>query len=193
MRTLTTLLIGAALLVLAACSQATPDPKDLTDPFFLDMHATAGTPTATGPVLASGVDYVVKVEGTHSSWSVDEWALGVCKGDAEDLPTFPSLGVVNSQVGMDAVWVFAAPNGSSRCAFDLPFRGSGVRMSLDGGATHTDLGDITGGTGPSADHTYEYEATGSGKSLVISRVSGNPSNNYGMLKITVREAGDVMR
>ena len=44
MRTVITLLSLATLLVLAACSQATPDPKNLTDPFFLDTYAGSGTP-----------------------------------------------------------------------------------------------------------------------------------------------------
>ena len=187
MRTVITLLSLATLLVLAACSQATPDPKNLTDPFFLDTFASSGTPMVVGPVLEVGVEYVMSVEGTHSSWSVDEWALGTCQGDPKETPMYPSAGTTNGQVGMDAVWVFAAPNGSSRCATAMPFRGSGVRISLDGGSTFTDLSDITSGTGPSADHAYEYEVTGAGKAVVMNRSSGSPSNNYGMLRVQLEE------
>ena len=177
----------AALLVLAACSQATPDPKNLTDPFFLDTYSSSGIPMVVGPVLEENGLYSVTVEGTHSSWTVDEWALGVCQGTPETLPMFETPGVWNGRVGMDAVWVFAAPNGSSRCGTPMPFRGSGVRISLDGGSTFTDLSDITGGTGPSEDHLYEYEVTGAGKALVMNRASGSPNNNYGMLRVQVRE------
>src|SRR5690606_12002026 len=77
------------LLALSACTQPPADTKDLTDPFFLDTYGTSGIPTATGPVLASGVNYVVTVEGTHSSWGVDEWEAGACKGTPHAEPMFP--------------------------------------------------------------------------------------------------------
>ena len=51
-----------------------------------------------------------------------------------------------------------------------------------------DLGGSTDGTGPSADHRYEYNARGEGQALVLRRESGNPINNYGRLRIEVREA-----
>ncbi|HET8986618.1 MAG TPA: hypothetical protein VFN03_12760 [Trueperaceae bacterium] len=181
-------LAALALLVLSACAQPPTDKKNLTDPFFLDTYGTSGIPTATGPVLASGVGYVVTVEGTHSSWGVEEWESGACKGTPAAQPMFPSPGTVNSFVGMDAVWVFAVPHGSSRCSNTVPFHGSAVRMSLNGGATFVDLSLLTDGAGPSADHSYEYEVTGQGQALVINRGSGNPSNNYGRLRIEVRQA-----
>ena len=114
MRTVITFLALTTLLVLAACSQATPDPKNLTDPFFLDTYSSSGIPMVVGPVLEENGLYSVTVEGTHSSWTVDEWDLGVCQGTPETLPMFETPNVWNGRVGMDAVWVFAAPNGSSR-------------------------------------------------------------------------------
>lgn len=180
--------LGLALLLLGACAQPGTGGEGNLDPFYLDTYRPSGTPTATGPVLAAGVRYVVVVQGTHSSWGWHEWDLGVCRGEAGDEPLFPSPGVQNGRVGMDAAWVFAVPNGSSRCGNTVPFRGSAVRISLDGGGTFQDLGPLTGGTGPTADHSYEYEVTGQGKALVLNRGSGNSSNNYGRLRIEVSRA-----
>lgn len=178
------LMAVAALLLLGACSQ--PSGEEVLAPFYLDTYGPGGTPTAAGPRLAAGVSYVVSVEGTHSSWGFDEWLTGVCHGEPEDEPMYPSPTVQNGMVGMDAVWVFAVPNGSSRCGNITPFRGSSVRMSLNGGATFQDLSTLTEGTGPTEGHRYEYEVTGQGMALVMNRGSGNSVNNYGRLLIEVR-------
>ncbi len=180
------LLVAAALLVLGGCSQ--PGGEEALDPFYLDTYSPGGTPTAAGPRLAAGVSYVVTVEGTHSSWGYDEWLTGVCRGEPDAEPMYPSPTVQNGMVGMDAVWVFAVPNGSSRCGNIVPFRGSAVRMSLNGGASFQDLSTLTEGTGPTEGHRYEYEVTGHGMTLVMNRGSGNSSNNYGRLYIEVRRA-----
>lgn len=184
--------LAALVLLLVACGQTDrgEQPKGQLDPFFLDTYAASGTPTATGPVLEQNADYAVTVEGTHSSWSLDEWSLGTCAGEPESEPAYPSPAVPNGQVGMDAVWVFAAPNGSSRCAQTMPFRGSGIQISVDGGVNFWDFGQFVAGNGPTADHTYEIPATGTGKALLLRRVSGSPANNYGRLRIEVREAAN---
>lgn len=183
-------LAAALVLVLGACGQAPAGPQQPLEPFFLDTYSPGGTPTATGPILKANVDYVVTVDGTHSSWSLAEWELGACAGTPEPEPKYPSPAGANGQVGMDAVWVFAAPNGSSRCAQTLPFKGSGVQISTDGGVNFSDLGGLTAGSGPSADHTYEYEVSGQGQRLVLRRQSGNPVNNYGRLRVEVSERDD---
>lgn len=178
--------MAVAMLLLAGCSQ--PSGEERLDPFYLDTYSPGGTPTAAGPRLAAGVTYLVSVEGTHSSWGFEEWLAGVCRGVPEDEPMHPSPTVQNGMVGMDAVWVFAVPNGSSRCGNAVPFRGSSVRMSLDGGATFQDLSTLTEGSGPTEGHRYEYEVTGQGRALVMNRGSGNAANNYGRLYIEVRLA-----
>ena len=184
--------VTALVLVLAACGQTdrNQQPQGPLEPFFLYTYAASGTPTATGPVLEQNADYVVTVEGTHSSWSLGEWSAGTCAGEPESQPLHPSPTVPNGQVGMDAVWVFAAPNGSSRCAQTMPFRGSGIQISVDGGVNFWDFGQFVTGDGPSAEHSYEIPATGTGKALLLRRVSGSPANNYGMLRIEVRESSN---
>ncbi|MFA5551548.1 MAG: hypothetical protein WDA03_08005 [Trueperaceae bacterium] len=183
-------LLTALVLVLAACGQTDGNrqPPNPLEPFFLDTHSASGTPTATGPILEQNGDYLVTVEGTHSSWSLAEWNLGTCAGEPESEPQYASPAVTNGQVGMDAVWVFAAPNGSSRCAQTMPFRGSGIQISVDGGVNFWDFGQFVAGDGPNAEHSYEIQATGTGKALVLRRVSGSPDNNYGRLRVEVREA-----
>lgn len=184
-RVLGALVATVLLLLLGACSQPSGGGEGELDPFYLDTYSLSGTPIAMGPVLAAGRHYVVIVTGTHSSWGADEWDSGACQGEPKDEPMFPSPGTQNGLVGMDAAWVFAVPIGSSRCSNAVPFRGSAVRMSLDGGSTFQDLGPLTAGTGPAADHRYEYPVTGQGKALVMNRGSGNATNNYGRLLIEV--------
>lgn len=182
------LVVTALVLLLGACSQPGGGGEGELNPFYLNTHSTSGTPLVVGPRLAAGVTYVVTVEGTHSSWSADEWEAGVCKGESQSEPMYPSPGTANGPVGMDAAWIFAIPVGSSRCGNAVPYKGSAVRMSLDGGASFVDLGTITDGVGPSPDHSYEYIVTGQGKTLVMNRGSGSATNNYGRLYIEVRRA-----
>lgn len=187
-RALRTLLIGMTVVTLASCSQPTDPGEEQLDPFFLNTHSLTGTPTAVGPRLAAGVTYVVTVEGTHSSWGADEWESGACRGVPGAEPMYPSPGTANGPVGMDAVWLFAIPVGSSRCGNAVPYKGSSVRMSLNGGASFVDLGTLTSGDGPTVDHKYEYTVTGQGQNLVLNRGSGNATNNYGRLYVEVRRA-----
>ncbi|MBX3142866.1 MAG: hypothetical protein KF813_03845 [Trueperaceae bacterium] len=174
------------LALLGACSQPPDDGGgggDL-DPFYLDTYSTSGNPTATGPTLANGVKYILTVRGTHSSWTAAQWEDGVCEGEPEAAPTYASPAVTNGPVGMDAVWVFAVPNGSGRCGADMPLKESGITVSLDGRRSNY-LSWMHEGTEPAADHVYEFEVTGRGMPIVMSRITGSPDNNYGRLRIEV--------
>ncbi|MBO9531415.1 MAG: hypothetical protein J7513_00370 [Solirubrobacteraceae bacterium] len=178
----------------------------------LSSPANANTDPAAAPVsssaLTAGVKYIVTVDGTGSIWEPSAFnSKGTC-GIAETAPKYPSPGKLNSVAAWDAATVFAAPKGSSIGPFGtacsptvaLPMSATsstasgrhpvaGFEFTAD--AAYPKLRPVPVGgvrTTPRADHTYQWEVTGTGAPLRF-RFADTPSaDNSGVLNITVASA-----
>jgi hypothetical protein len=179
-----------ALLTLAAAALAAPASAQHESPvvFELDTHSLSGPAEATGPVLAAGLQYRVIVEGTFSAWSAGQWRNGACKGLVEPEPMQTSPGVQNGPVGFDPAFLFAAPQGASACSnpsMVLPFGRTNVLISLDAGTSFEPVEPTNLGDEPDPEHRYVYELTGQGLAVVLRLNDNSPSDNYGMLQVSV--------
>jgi hypothetical protein len=152
----------------------------------LDTYRPDNSETsATGPVLEAGQQYAINIQGTYSYWFDFDWEnRGVCRGVPEDMPMFPSPGADNGPVGDDAAWSFASPNDLSDCDDPVPDDRS-FDVSLDGGDNITEIDPINAGSGPNAEHSYDYVVTGEGEAIVFYVFDSKTEDNYGILKITI--------
>lgn len=173
-----------------ACGGETPlDPDDgggTPVVVELDMYQpSGGTASATGPMLAVGQTAHIKVEGTYSIWGEAMWENGVCEGNSEATPAFPSAGGSNGAVGIDAEFYFAVPSGSALCDNPYPWGAGEFKLSLDGGADFDNPDPIVPLSGPTPGHVYEYDVVGQGHPIMFQREDSPSSDNYGVLRITI--------
>lgn len=145
----------------------------------------------TGPVLQNGQHYTITIVGSFSYWFANDWqTYGACNGSTpENMPVFTSPGTTNGKVGHDAAWHFAGPKGGlSDCNGTFPRATSTLGISLDGGATTSDLGVDDPGTAPNPSHTYHHSVVGQGKTVVFSFDDEKTVDNYGIIKFTIEPA-----
>lgn len=163
------------------------EPVDLE----LDFGNGEPNPTVTGPLLKSGVDYLVTVSGTYSIWTA-EWQDGICQGA-------PDAGA-GGPTGYDAEALFAVPVGSSLCGRDFPDgrrHNNQFRLSLNG----DDVFDHYHPGGPpnyapgaelefyDASRTYTFRITGQGHPVQFRiEESGARQDDYGLIEIRVERA-----
>lgn len=140
----------------------------------------AGTPLAMTTVLTAGVDYVLVIEGTASIWNE---VLNVGSPETEAMFPGSHAGRVSTEVGLDADTLFAHPSDHPQTIGHNPW----VQLSLDGGATFTHVEPVGGPYAtPQSGHLYRYTLTGQGHAVQVKLVDVFPSDNYGLLKVTLQ-------
>ena len=179
--------VAIVLLLVSSCSGPAGDATTVVGDVELDMFRPDGsTASATGPLLEAGRSYALAIQGTYSVWT-SEWDGGACKGIPDSAPMFPSPGGTNGPAGADPEYRFAIAEGSSLCSSeDVPDESNSVEWSVDGGSTFVHTDPVPAVTAPNSDHTYVYEVVGEGSPIIFQREDGTSSDNYGILKITVR-------
>jgi hypothetical protein len=178
-------ILAAALAVPAAAGAAVTDQTVALDTHSTGLAGSAGA-VSTDDLLAVGKLYVVEASGTWSKWKSDAWSVGTC-GTPEPQPVFPSPGVTNGLVGLDAETLFGARGTGGSCP-GMPTHQGGLLMRF----TESDFRHYEpfGGkkTTPSADHTYTYGVVGNGLAASF-KIGDRPvGDNYGVLKLRVRLA-----
>lgn len=133
-------------------------------------------------VLVEGGVYELEIEGTYSIWQPSYWT-NPC-GTITNAPIYPSTaGSKTGLVGFDMEYVFSLP--SSRCAGKtLPYTTPRIECTTDNGSNWSHP-STTDGFNPQ--HIYHYQITGEGYPLGIRQGSGQNSDDYGQLKITIKE------
>jgi hypothetical protein len=177
----------AFALVPATASAATP-----VETVWLDMHETpndgAAGPAQTSAPLTPNALYFVDVKGTFSTWSVNKWRFP-CDSAFEPQPIYPSPGVENGRVGVDAEMVFSAPRNTSPCGVPLPEHQTRFEANTGSGFRHV---EAVGGpyTTPTPGHEYRYVVQGAGLTSSFGfRFRDSPTHdNYGRLKIAISRA-----
>jgi hypothetical protein len=188
----------AATMFAATVVLASPGPASARETIMLDTHGQPGA-SYTGPVqsapLTAGARYYARVSGTTSIYRIDHWKVArpPC-GTPEATPQYPSPGVPNGPVGMDAETVFGVTayawfHGYSCSAKRFPFR---LARYTDGGVQFSQGGAFArpvpvGGPReiPRADHTYVYELIGAGLPLSVRWVDRPLEDDYGQFKVEV--------
>lgn len=188
----------AATLLSVTAALGSPVSATARETLLLDTHGQAGA-TFTGPVqsapLTAGARYYARVSGTASIYRIDHWKVGrpPC-GTPEAAPQYPSPGVPNGPVGMDAETVFGVTayawfHGYSCSVKRFPFR---LARYTDGGLQLSQGGPFSrpvpvGGPRdiPRTDHTYVYALTGAGQPLSARWVDRPLEDDYGQFKIEV--------
>jgi hypothetical protein len=128
----------------------------------------------------------VKVRGSSSAWSVEEWD-DVRMGAPDPQPLYPSPGTVNGPVGIDAAFVFAygpsweAAFGSS----PTPIKWNKLQFSVDGGDTFT--APESKMFNSDKRHRYTYKITGAGQLLRV-MFADLAADNYGRYRVEVKAA-----
>ena len=181
--------VAAAITVLVMAA-VVDSPRASVASTEVDMDSYRADNSAiltTGPVLASGHQYVITMSGTWSYWSPNYWpSHGTC-GITDAMPQYPSPGTVNSVVGTDAVWGFAAPKSNGVCVKTYPHVSNNVQLSLDGGVTFGDP-PVTPGSAPAPDHTYHFTVTGQGKTVAFKIDDAKSTDNYGIVKAVIEQS-----
>ncbi|WP_026911198.1 hypothetical protein [Patulibacter minatonensis] len=156
----------------------------------LDSHSTAGGRVigpAALPIIPTGVRQIAQVQGTVSFWSSGAWASprALYCGAPLTGAVFPSPGRAGGPTGVDAETRFGA----------LVFKGRGVCTNHIGRSSTLEVS--TGGAYadptplPSSDpatHTYRYALVGTGAPAQFRMFDPTSYDNYGVLRITTRDA-----
>lgn len=155
---------------------AQPGTGVTQEQFFLDS-SSAGVTSST--VLASGLPYVITVQGTFSIYNA---ALN--EGSPNSDAMFPGAvgGRVSLQVGQDAETCFAKVAGGGGPAIGHQNQ---FQIDLGGGYAHV---EPEGGpfVSPQANYLYRYTVTGQGSTASF-RINDTPLNdNYGNLQIVIQ-------
>ena len=148
---------------------------------------------AAGPVrtqrrLQRRARYRVTVQGTFSFYPESMWLTPptgqvVC-GTPESSPMFTLPGQPTGPVGFDAETMFALPTTPAHCdRLKLPRPWKNFQMAAGGRFTHPGSGRRTK---PSPTHRYSYRIRGLGRPLRLRLIDSEATDNYGMLKVTVR-------
>ena len=148
---------------------------------------------AAGPVrterrLQRRARYRVTVQGTFSFYPEAMWLTppegqAVC-GKPESNPMFTLPGQPSGPVGFDAETMFALPTTPEHCdRLDLPRPWKNFQMAVGRRFTHPGSGRRTK---PNRTHRYSYRVRGLGRPLRLRLVDSEATDNYGLLKVTVR-------
>ena len=148
---------------------------------------------AAGPVrterrLQRRARYRVTVQGTFSFYPETMWLTPptgqvVC-GKPETHPMFTLPGQPTGPVGFDAETMFALPTTPEHCdRLDLPRPWKNFQMAVGRRFTHRGSGRRDK---PKRTHRYSYHIRGLGRPLRLRMVDSEASDNYGLLKVTVR-------
>ncbi len=148
---------------------------------------------AAGPVrtqrrLQRRARYRVTVQGTFSFYPESMWVTppagqAVC-GTPESSPMFTLPGQPAGPVGFDAETMYALPTTLAHCdRLELPRPWKNFQMAAGGRFTHPGSGRRTK---PSRTHRYSYRIRGLGRPLRLRLVDSDATDNYGVLKVTVR-------
>jgi hypothetical protein len=148
----------------------------------------------TSNILPAGTHWVAEVQGTLSYYAPAAYVVHspfVLCGTPDVLgPMFSSPDrPLHKPAGMDAEFIFGRPSSQRVCdRYPLPAHWPNFQISRGAGFDNRDLLGAPL-AGPTADHKYSYPITGIGKSAQF-RLRDRPrtSDNYGLLKITVRPA-----
>lgn len=161
--------------VAVAEGAGTPGSGVTLEQFFYDT-STASVSSST--VLASGVEYLITVQGTYSLWNV---ALDTGTPNADAMFPGSVAGRVSTQVGLDPDTIFAYPSAvypgplGHASIFELNLGSGFVYVAPVGGPFAT----------PQTNYLYRYQVTGAGATLGV-RVRDNPfTDNYGKLQVTI--------
>lgn len=135
----------------------------------------------TATVLASGVQYLVTVQGTYSIWNQ---VLDVGTPNADAMFPGSTVGRVSTQVGLDAETIFAWPHTTTHTAG----HSSAFQINLGSGFSHV---EPQGGPYSTAqpNYLYRYLVTGRGSTASFRIVDAPTTDNYGKLQIVVQTFG----
>ena len=153
----------------------------------------AGSDGAAGPVrterrLRPRSRYRVTVQGTFSFYPASMWLMpptgqAVC-GRPESAPMFTLPGQPTGPVGFDAETMFALPTTPRHCdRLDLPRPWKNFQIAVGRRFTHPGSGQRSR---PKRSHRYSYRVRGTGRPLRLRMVDSEASDNYGVLKVSVR-------
>ena len=132
--------------------------------------------------LDSGVIYTIQVEGTYSIWSPNYWS-NPC-GTIENSPIFPSSsGFMTGNVSCDMEYFFSYPTTSLCNTATFPNATSRIEISLDNGQSWFHPSSTNA---YNSAHIYNYQITGMGAPIGIRQIAVHNSDDYGILKFTLR-------
>lgn len=142
----------------------------------LDTSVAAGVTSTT--VLASGVSYLITVQGTYTLWN---HALEVGSPNANAMFPTSLAGRASTQVGLDA-----------ECSFAYHDEGTGFTLGhktlfvadLGSGFSHLEPQGGPFGT-PQTNYLYRYTVTGQASTVTFKTLDINPPDNYGALQIII--------
>jgi WD40 repeat protein len=107
------LLVASASNVSIAENASAPlSNVDADEYIWLD---TASAYASSNTTAAVGQRVFIILKGTYSAWPTSWWGSGVCKGAPEGRPMYPT-GPNNGAVGLDPLFMFASPRGSTYCS-----------------------------------------------------------------------------
>ena len=179
-------------LVAAPAAEAASGKFLRSERLVLDTNE-ASTDGAAGPVrtdrrLRPRSRYRVTVQGTFSFYPASMWLTPpagqeVC-GKPESAPMFVLPGQPTGPVGFDAETMFALPTTPEHCdRLNLPRPWKNFQMTAGRRFTHPGSGQRSK---PKRSHRYSYRVRGRGLPLRLRLVDSEASDNYGVLKVSVR-------
>jgi hypothetical protein len=177
--------VGTATLALGlgAAAQA----QAVVDQFFLDSHEVQAPgdvyagPASSTPLVVPLVPRVVTVEGAVSLWAKANWAsprFQVC-GTPFSGATFPSPGVADGKVGVDAVGRFALVRKPAGACPELPDTSQGNFQFLTSTGYRTLKPLLSFGT------LHTYLVTPVNGRIRVRFYDPVARDNYGRFRITV--------
>ena len=169
-------------------AHTTPAPAG--SPWILP-NINGGKGVSVGKLVKDQI-YLITVNGRVSYWFKSLWDECGCTGLAHTPPIYYSNApgappqADQTYTGYDWGCLFAFPAFQGAPKIDLPITYPSNRISIDAGATYTDLAAL-GGLSCAPDHTYWYLVVGKGQEAFF-RISdtGPTYDNYGKYKICVQ-------
>lgn len=188
------IMTGLALLAVPSASEAAVLERVTLNTERDSIKRMAGAQSRT--VLKRDRTYVLTVSGTYSEYAAPLWNRATC-GKPRARPHYRSEGTRNGRVGSDAEFAFALPKARNvlgkdcRLVTAAPQRigdfqaNTGVRVGRTLWNHPTLLGKPP--VKPTRSHSYRYVVQGGGKRIKFRVHDTQPRDNYGKLRITIRE------
>lgn len=190
--TLVAIAAGLPLVAAPAGEAASRDRFLRSERLVLDTNEAiadgAAGPVRTERRLQPRRGYRVIVRGTFSFYPASMWLTppvgqAVC-GRPESAPMFTLAGQPTGPVGFDAETMFALPTTPEHCdRLNLPRPWKNFQLAAGRRFTHPGRGQRSR---PKRSHRYSYKVRGLGRPLRLRLVDSNATDNYGVLKVTVR-------
>jgi hypothetical protein len=186
--------VATAALFLAPAAAVAAPASQLTLDSYAKGSAGHTREATTSFTVASGKYDVAVVSGTFSYWGSRYYATNPKKGtkimcgSPESAPQYSGSAGGTGKVGLDAEFIFARLWNRGQCsAITLPQHWSNFQMYTGSGpwAHPKLLGSLSQ---PTANHTYSYAVKGAGTKVSFRLTDLYTSDNYGVLKITLRPA-----